>query len=183
MEKLKELMEAMATAEIIALEVDRNLQVLLPSQTRKSELPPDFFRLTPEEIKREQKLRNEVMEQTQILKTKAMREREEARAWNIYRYALIRIRFPDGIYIQGTFSVHEKLGAVFEFAQSCMKHEEIDFHLIGPTGHKMMEDDMEKSLYELRLIPNSVFSFQYDDTAAGPPPGNYVKEELMMLIK
>lgn len=35
-----------------------------------------------------------------MLKTKAMREKEEVRVLNRYKFALIRIRFPDGIYLQ-----------------------------------------------------------------------------------
>lgn len=54
---LNELMESLTCSEIIPLELDRNIQVLLPSQARRTELPPDFFRISPEEIKREQQLR------------------------------------------------------------------------------------------------------------------------------
>lgn len=56
-ETLKELLEALQHSEIIPLELDRNIQVLLPSQTKKSELPADFYRISPEELKREQQLR------------------------------------------------------------------------------------------------------------------------------
>lgn len=54
---LHELIEALQHSEIIPLELDRNIQVLLPSQAKKSELPPDFYRISPEELKREQQLR------------------------------------------------------------------------------------------------------------------------------
>lgn len=40
------------------------------------------------------------MENAQILKTKAMREREELRAANMYKFSLIRVRFPDGVILQ-----------------------------------------------------------------------------------
>lgn len=54
---LSELFESLNCSEVIPLELDRNIQVLLPSQARRTELPPDFFRISPEEIKREQQLR------------------------------------------------------------------------------------------------------------------------------
>lgn len=42
----------------MSLELDRNTQVLLPSQAAKRvELPPVFFSISPEEIKREQQAR------------------------------------------------------------------------------------------------------------------------------
>lgn len=56
-EALNELLEALQHSEIIPLELDRNIQVLLPSQMRKCELPPDFYRISQEELKREQQLR------------------------------------------------------------------------------------------------------------------------------
>lgn len=56
-EALKELLEALHHSEIIPLELDRNIAVLLPSQAKRSELPPDFYRISPEELKREQQLR------------------------------------------------------------------------------------------------------------------------------
>lgn len=55
---LQILIDALHSAEAISLELDRNMQVLLPSQAaQKTQLPPAFFTLTPEELKREQQLR------------------------------------------------------------------------------------------------------------------------------
>lgn len=54
---LPELLDGLKNAEKITIDLDRNIQVLLPSQARKSDLPMDFFRISPEEIKREQMLR------------------------------------------------------------------------------------------------------------------------------
>lgn len=95
--------------------------------------------------------RTEALENASIMKTKAMREREELRYINRYKFALIRVRFPDGVYLQGTFSVYEKLGQVYEFVQSCLKNEGIDFKLISPVGGKFDDDDdLNKTLHTLR---------------------------------
>jgi hypothetical protein len=52
------LYDALQSAEPISLELDRNLQVLLPSQAAKRvDLPPAFFSITADELKREQQLR------------------------------------------------------------------------------------------------------------------------------
>lgn len=56
-DELPELLDALRNSEKISLDLDRNIQVLMPSQARKFELPPDFFRVSPEEIKKEHKLR------------------------------------------------------------------------------------------------------------------------------
>lgn len=52
------LMDALRNAEPITLELDRNLQVLLPSQAKeRNELPPEFYHLSADELKREQMLK------------------------------------------------------------------------------------------------------------------------------
>lgn len=79
-----------------------------------------------------------------------MRERDELRYINRYKFALIRIRFPDGVYLQGTFSVYEKLDQVYEFVQSCLKNESIDFKLMSPIGGKFDDNDLNKTLHDLR---------------------------------
>lgn len=49
------LMDALNNAETITLELDRNVRILLPSQAEsQTKLPDDFFRYTPEELKKEQ---------------------------------------------------------------------------------------------------------------------------------
>lgn len=90
------------------------------------------------------------MESSLALKTKAMREREELRYINRYKFALIRVRFPDGVYLQGTFSVYEKLSQVYEFVESCLKNEGISFDLNSPIGGAFSDEDKSKTLHDLR---------------------------------
>ena len=56
-EILVQLTEALDLCEVINLELDRNMKILLPSQINNVNLPPDFFRISPEEIKKEQQAR------------------------------------------------------------------------------------------------------------------------------
>ena len=44
--------------------------------------------------------RTELVEREGMLRTKAMREKEEQREKRKYRYTHIRVRFPDGIVLQ-----------------------------------------------------------------------------------
>jgi UBX domain-containing protein 6 len=44
--------------------------------------------------------RTTALEEAQMLKTKAMRDNEERRFAKNFKYSLIRIRFPDGLYLQ-----------------------------------------------------------------------------------
>ena len=67
----------MISAEPIRPELDRGLQILLPSHaSQRVELPPDFFWITAEEVKREQQQRSEEVERNLMLRTRAMRQRD-----------------------------------------------------------------------------------------------------------
>ncbi|XP_046436214.1 UBX domain-containing protein 6 [Neodiprion fabricii] len=179
------LVDALRTAEPVRIELDRNLQVLLPSQAAKrNELPPIFFTMSPEEIKKEHQLRSEAVAKSQILRTKAMREKEELREMKKYRYALIRVRFPDGVMLQGTFAVYERVENVVEFVRENLISDEIPFVLTTPTGHRLGNEDYEKTLVDNRLVPASILNFSWDteilDTKG---PTEYLKEEIICLIQ
>nr|XP_016942982.1 UBX domain-containing protein 6 [Drosophila suzukii] len=181
---LPTLVEALKNSETIPLELDRNIKVLLPSQARRVVLPDEFYRLAPEEIKKEQQLRSEAIAQSQMLRTKAMREREEQRNLRMYRYALVRVKFPNGLFIQGTFNVYEKIADVFEFVQSCLADESLDFSLVATSEGKLGEEDLEKTLFDCKLIPNSLLLFSANGVSASVQADlNYLKEDLLMLVQ
>ena len=57
-ELLVQLIEALDLCEVISLELERNMKILLPSQIKDNNtLPPDFFRISPEDLKKEQQAR------------------------------------------------------------------------------------------------------------------------------
>ncbi|KAH9645440.1 hypothetical protein HF086_006466 [Spodoptera exigua] len=171
------------------LELDRNLQVLLPSQAaNKVQLPPSFYALSPEEIKREQQLRQEAIERSQMLRTKAMREKDEIREMRKYKFAIIRIRFPDGILLQGTFSVYERYNDIHEFVRENLEHD-LPFVLSMPTGHKVtLEEDANKTLIDLRLVPATILTFAWHSSVAeqiqnSPNKDVFLKPEVMVLVQ
>lgn len=182
-EELTILDEALRSAERIPIELDRNLQVLMPSQARvRNELPPSFFTISSEEIKREQQLRTEAVERSQMLRTKAMREKDEQRALRRYKFAVLRIKFPDGIILQGTFSVYEKFQNVIEFVAENLI-DALPFLLVTPDGIKLVEECHDKTLLELRLIPTAILEFSWNLTDKGNMPKGYLKEILLSYIQ
>ncbi|XP_038218056.1 UBX domain-containing protein 6 [Zerene cesonia] len=189
-ESLVTLIDALRSAEPIQLELDRNLQVLLPSQAaNKVQLPPSFYALTPEEIKREQQLRAEAIERSQMLRTKAMREKDELREMRKYKFAIIRIRFPDGILLQGTFSVYERYLDIHDFLRENLEHSDLPFVLTTPTGQKLnLDENSNKTLIDLRLVPTSVLNFAWHSSVAeeinnSPNKDVYLKPEIMVLVQ
>ncbi|KAL3285512.1 hypothetical protein HHI36_000043 [Cryptolaemus montrouzieri] len=184
---LELLREAVKSENRVELELDRNIQVLSPGEAlRRIELPLEFYAISPEEIKREQQAKSDALEKQLQLRTKAMREKEELREIRKYKFALIRIRFPDGLYLQGTFSVYEKFSEVLEFVQSNLDLE-LPFVLAAPTGHKFEEPDNEQTLLQLKLVPATILNFQWEANIANSIPStesmSYLKPEVMMTVQ
>ena len=145
--------------------------------------------MSPAELKKEQQLRNEAVERLGMLRTKEMREREKQRELRKYRFTLIRVRFPDGVILQGTFRALDKLSSLLDFIRESLEHDWIPFHLTTGTGQKLTEE--ETSLTELNLAPAVVVNFAFDpalqrEIAAqqgGLEEIVYLKEEYMTQIK
>lgn len=100
-------------------------------------------------MKREQAIKSELVEREGMLRTKAMREKEEAKSRRKYKYCLIRVRFPDGWVLQGTFAVQEPLSAVSDFVS---EHLETPLpHLLADsvTGQRYQGDALTSSLVDL----------------------------------
>lgn len=103
--------EQLLVAEPVRATLARQRRVFRPSpMASQFDLPVDFFNLTAEEIKREQRLRSEAVERLSVLRTKAMREREEQRETRKYTYTLLRVRLPDGCLLQGACAVASWVG-------------------------------------------------------------------------
>lgn len=101
-ESLERHKEQLLCGEPVRATLIRQRRVFRPSpMASQFDLPPDFFNLTTEEAKREQKLRSEAVERLSMLRTKAMREKEEQREMRKYTYTLLRVRLPDGCLLQG----------------------------------------------------------------------------------
>ncbi|XP_069784952.1 UBX domain-containing protein 6 isoform X2 [Narcine bancroftii] len=102
-EDLRQYKDELVNAEPVRAQLDRRIKVFQPSpHAANFELPSDFYNLTAEEIKREQLMRSEAVERAAMLRTKAMRERDEQRELRKYNYTLLRVKFPDGYIVQGS---------------------------------------------------------------------------------
>ncbi|KAK9497789.1 hypothetical protein O3M35_003712 [Rhynocoris fuscipes] len=171
---LQLMIDTIRNTEAIPLELDRNVQVLKPAEAKVMvNLPDEFYALTPEEIKREQRKRTESLENSMQLRTKAMREKEEQREIKKYRYTLIRIRFPNGHYLQGTFGIFERLIVVREFVQECLIENVGPFSLSTALGVPLTDEHNDKTLMELKLVPAVMLTFT---------PATFLKEGEPYLI-
>lgn len=182
---LEQYRENLLSAEPVRAMLDRNMQIFQPStQASQFELPDDFYNLSITEIEREQKLRAEATERNSMLRTKAMREKEEKREMRKYNYTLLRVRLPDGLIIQGTFYARERISALMEFVRAALENDWMPFELLGPGGLKL--EDENTHFNECGLVPAALLTFQWDTAvikdveAAGATSGmNVLKPELL----
>ncbi|XP_059153796.1 UBX domain-containing protein 6-like [Physella acuta] len=160
-DRLKNMKDVLLQAEPIKPELDRDLKVFHPSQSASTfNVPEDFYNISPEEFKKEQQRREEATEKLGMLRTKAMRERDEHRELRKYRYVLLRIKFPDGILLQGVFRAHESMKQVYQFVKENIVNDWIPFNLISGTSTKL--EDGDATLAELGLAPAAVVHFSWD---------------------
>jgi len=183
LEFLTSLRDGLISAEPIRPELDRGLQILLPSQaSNRVELPPDFFWMTAEEVKREQQQRTEEVERNLMLRTRAMRQRDSEAQQRKYRFTLIRIKFPDGPILQGTFKVNETFQDIRIFVQESLEDPSCEFNLLFPSGMAPQTTDTElegSTLLSLQLCPSAILHF----SPAVPSTSGYLKDELTVLIQ
>ncbi|XP_036027286.1 UBX domain-containing protein 6 [Onychomys torridus] len=189
-QSLEQYKQQLLSAEPVRAMLDRQRRVFRPSALASHfELPADFFSLTAEEVKREQRLRTEAVERLSSLRTKAMREKEEQRELRKYTYALLRVRLPDGCLLQGTFYARERLPMIFQFVREALQNDWLPFELRASGGQKLVEDQA-LALNECGLVPSALLTFSWDASvledmrAAGAEPATSVlRPELLAAIE
>jgi UBX domain-containing protein 6 len=166
-DKLTSLKTALSLGEPIIPELDRDVKCFRISENSNLsdfKLDQDFYNLSVEELRREQRVRNEALEKAGMLRTKAMRERDEQLELRRYNYCLIRVKFPNNFIIQGLFKSHETYTDLYTFVQSCLETDAIPFELFSHILNKKSLVNNDVSLAELRLAPASVLNFKWSDS-------------------
>ncbi|KAF7702995.1 UBX domain-containing protein 6 isoform X1 [Silurus meridionalis] len=188
LEQLKEKKEQLQNGQPVRAKLDHQVQAFRPSQhAARFDLPPDFYNLTAEELKREQQMKSEVVERNAMLRTKAMREKDEQRERRKYNYALLRVRLPDGNILQGTFFAWDKVAVLYQFVRDSLENGWQPFELIGPGSQKLKDEDV--AINECNLVPTALLTFSWDAAvqadiaAAGGQSNPVLKPELLKNLK
>ncbi|XP_032938187.1 UBX domain-containing protein 6 isoform X2 [Catharus ustulatus] len=161
LEELKEHKEQLLSSEPVRAQLHRQPTLFRPSAAAaRFQLPHDFFNLTAEELRREQRLRTEAVEKAAMLRTRAMREKEEQREMRKYSYTLLRVRFPDGYILQGTFYARESVSELYNFVREALREDWLPFELLGPGGLKLTDENL--AFNECGLVPSALLSLAWD---------------------
>ncbi|XP_026905384.1 UBX domain-containing protein 6 isoform X1 [Acinonyx jubatus] len=189
-QSLRKHKEQLLVAEPVRATLARQRRVFQPSPLASQfDLPGDFFNLTAEEVKREQRLRSEAVERLSVLRTKAMREREEQRERRRYTYTLLRVRFPDGCLLQGTFYARERVAALYAFVREALQSDWLPFELLASGGQRLSEEE-SPAFDECGLVPSALLTFSWDAAlledlraAGAEPDSSILKPELLSSIE
>lgn len=167
-ESLQNLKQALSLGEPIIPELDRDIKIFRVTEQSSAitinnfDITDEFYNLNIDEIKREQKLRNEAVEKAGMLRTKAMRERDEQLELRRYRFCLIRVRFPNNFIIQALFKTNEPYEELYKLIDGCLEVDSVPFELFGHSLKKSISNEL--TLAELGLAPAAVLNFKWSDT-------------------
>ncbi|XP_066902847.1 UBX domain-containing protein 6 isoform X2 [Halyomorpha halys] len=148
--KLSQVLQELDSVRGFTLSLFRNVVFIEPNTDPVAEEPDDFYEWTIEDMEREYRYRTNRSESNQRLRTKKMRE--------VYiksdsDYTIIRVRFPDAIVIQATFSTKETLA---DLKNILRKNMEISgkFMFVLPPSKWFTEIEENKTFLELDLFPS-----------------------------
>jgi UBX domain-containing protein 6 len=184
--------------EPIQVQLDRNLKIFQPTNERSSIPPvqllprdPLFYQTTVGEVLREKQRQKDIIEKEEMLRTKAMRERDEKPESNIqYKYTVIRVRMPDGNILQAIFRSNDYLSSLFDYLRSyCLVHDWLPFSLISNADRRVYASQDEHSItfHQCGLVPAALLSFQWNEQALRDvqsqtknfPANTFIKPEVL----
>jgi UBX domain-containing protein 6 len=161
-------------AKPIKPELDRNVKVYTSAQEnelnpiRYNNLSEDFYYANKSDVKNEMKQMESNLEKMQMLRTKAMRERDEHLEQRKYVYCVIRVKFSNDLFLQAIFHTNETLQTLYSFIKSCLVDESLSFDLILPASTSLFNSNkytMDMTLNEVGLAPASLLHFKCNDSS------------------
>lgn len=168
--------DMLLTTSPIQVQLDRNLKIFRPTRERPSIPPmqplpkdPRFYQATVGDILREKQRQKEMVDREEMLRTKAMRERDEKPETNIqYKYTVIRIRMPDGLILQVLFQSNDPVSTLFDYLRiHCLVHDWLPFSLVSSANRRTYEsqEELTQTFNQCDLVPTALLSFQWNENA------------------
>lgn len=150
------------------------------SSADKFNLPDSFFELTKQEIKKQSQRQREELENSKMLKTKAMREEEKKNSTKNYLITCIRFKLPDGVAIQMLFEATETVGSLYTAFSELLQPQFSDttqpqpgFSFFQPATLKTATsegfDSVEmksKPLKDVQLVPTATIMVKFPSIAS-----------------
>ncbi|KAL3655403.1 Plant UBX domain-containing protein 1 [Castilleja foliolosa] len=144
-----------------------------------AEVTDDFYEFTPEDYYRILATKKE----DKHLKTKKIRDAEDAARRARITKAVIRVRFPDNHTLEVTFHPSETIQSLVDLLNKVVAHPEMPFYLYTTPPKKQLKD-MSQDFYSADFLPGAIVYFACDvpkgDNEA-PFAGCFLQEDDMSL--
>lgn len=143
----------------------RNTRVLMPVETSAS-VPDWFFDFTSTELKARYTEAVQARERSQTLMTAAMREKLQGTKIDpsTFTHALIRVRLPEGLVLQGDFAPGETTGGVYAWVKDALRRQDLPFDLVLPTRARLEDGAWVLGAGTLRIV---IITRDGDDAGCG----------------
>eukprot|EP00268_Persea_americana_P000716 TRINITY_DN10216_c1_g2_i1.p1 TRINITY_DN10216_c1_g2~~TRINITY_DN10216_c1_g2_i1.p1 ORF type:complete len:197 (-),score=27.74 TRINITY_DN10216_c1_g2_i1:128-718(-) len=129
----------------------------LSTLTSHSSESEDFYDFTNEDYYRVLKHRKE----ERFLKTRKIREAEEAELRSKITKAVIRVRFPNNYTLEVKFHSSETVQSLMDLLMKVVARPDLPFY-IYTTPPKKQVKEMSKDFYSLGFAPGAIVYFSYD---------------------
>ncbi|KAJ1391565.1 UBX domain [Sesbania bispinosa] len=140
----------------------------------------DFYEFTAEDYHRLLATKKE----DKFLKTRKIREAEEAARRSRITKAVIRVRFPDNHTLEATFHPSETIASLINLLAKVIAQPEQPFYIYTTPPKKLIKDTSQ-DFYTAGFCPGAIVYFSYNvpkgDSTSDGPVGPYLLEEVMSL--
>ncbi|XP_048328821.2 plant UBX domain-containing protein 1 [Ziziphus jujuba] len=155
-----------------------------PSSSRTEESnkeeTDDFYEFTAEDYYRLLATKKE----DKFLKTRKIREAEEAARRSKITKVTIRFRFPDNHTLEAIFHPSETIQRLVDLLQKVITRPDLPFY-IYTTPPKKQVKDMSQDFFSAGFVPGAILYFSYDipkgDDTVEVSSGPFLQEEIMSL--
>ncbi|XP_068487370.1 plant UBX domain-containing protein 1 isoform X3 [Phaseolus vulgaris] len=139
-----------------------------------NELTDDFYEFTAEDYHRILAAKKE----DKFLKTRKIREAEEAARRSEMTKAIIRVRFPDNHTLETTFHPSETVQSLIDVLTKVIALPEQPFYIYTTPPKKIMKD-MSQNFYDAGFCPGAIVYFSYHVPKGSTGP--YLEEDILSL--
>ncbi|GKV07884.1 hypothetical protein SLEP1_g19588 [Rubroshorea leprosula] len=122
-----------------------------------TEEPDEFYEFTAEDYYRLLSTKKE----DKFLKTRKIREAEEAARRSRITKAIIRVRFPDNHTLEVTFQPSETIKSLVDLLMKVVAQPDLPFYLYTTPPKKQIKD-MSEDFYSAGFVPGAIVYFSYD---------------------
>nr|CAD1837055.1 unnamed protein product [Ananas comosus var. bracteatus] len=175
----------------ISEELGHEIRVFMnsPNSAAPNETPPhdeepdDFYDFTPEDYFR--LMGDRIGAQSQVLKTRKIREAEAAARRARITKAVIRVRFPDNYVFEAKFQPSDKIQSLIDLLTKAIARPNVPFYLYT-TPPKERIKDTSKDFYSAGFAPGAIVYFSYDlpkdsELNSEALTGPYLREDIRSL--